>query len=217
MTTLLHISASPRGDDSHSLALARTFVEAFEQAWPAASVDHWDLWDGSLPEFGPDAARAKMRVFAGEAPQGAEELAWHRARLAFERFAAADLYLFSLPMWNSGVPYIAKQFIDVVSQPGWVFGFDGESGYTGLLEGKRAAVVYTSAVYGNERPPAFGSDFQQPFFDGWLRWAGVHEIDSIEFRPNLAVGDPEPARLTAHAEARRLGTEFAVDARAAAA
>lgn len=217
MTTLLHISASPRSDDSHSLAIARTFVEAFEQAAPATSVDRWDLWDGSLPEFGPDAARAKMRAFAGEAPQGAEELAWHRARLAFERFAAADLYLFSLPMWNAGVPYIAKQFIDVVSQPGWVFGFDGELGYTGLLEGKRAAVVYTSAVYGNERPPAFGSDFQQPFFDGWLRWMGVHEIDSIEFRPNLAVGDPEPARLTAHAEARRLGTAFGLDTRAAAA
>lgn len=217
MTTLLHISASPRSDDSHSLAIARTFVEAFEQAAPAASVDRWDLWDGSLPEFGPDAARAKMRAFAGEAPQGAEELAWHRARLAFERFAAADLYLFSLPMWNAGVPYIAKQFIDVVSQPGWVFGFDGELGYTGLLEGKRAAVVYTSAVYGDERPAAFGSDFQQPFFDGWLRWAGVHEIDSIGFRPNLAVADPEPARLAAHAEARRLGTAYGFDTRAAAA
>lgn len=217
MTTLLHISASPRGDDSHSLAIARTFVEAFEKAAPATSVDRWDLWDGSLPEFGPDAARAKMRAFAGEAPQGAEELAWHRARLAFERFAAADLYLFSLPMWNAGVPYIAKQFIDVVSQPGWVFGFDGELGYTGLLEGKRAAVVYTSAVYGDERPAAFGSDFQQPFFDGWLRWTGVHEIDSIEFRPNLAVADPEPARLAAHAEARRLGTAYGFDTRAAAA
>jgi len=70
---------------------------------------------------------------------------------------------------------------------------------------------------GDERPPAFGSDFQQPFFDGWLRWAGVHEIDSIQFRPNLAIGDPEPGRLAAHAEARRLGAEFGHDARAAAA
>ena len=217
MTTLLHISASPRGEASHSLAIARTFTEAFAQASPEASVDHWDLWDGTLPAFGPDGAGAKMRVFAGDEPQGPEEIAWHRARLAFERLAAADLYLFSLPMWNAGVPYIAKQFIDVVSQPGWVFGFDGETGYSGLLEGKRAAVVYTSAVYGEGRPPAFGADFQRPFFDGWLRWAGVSEIDSIEFRPNLAIADAEPGRLAAHAEARRLGAEFGRDARAAAA
>lgn len=217
MTTLLHLSASPRGESSHSLAIAQRFVEAFEQASPEASVDHWDLWDGSLPAFGPDGAGAKMRVFAGDEPEGAEEIAWHRARLAFERFAAADLYLFSLPMWNSGVPYIAKQFIDVVSQPGWVFGFDGETGYSGLLEGKRAAVVYTSAVYGEGRPPAFGADFQQPFFEGWLRWAGIDEIDSVEFRPNLAIADAEPGRLAALAEARRLGAEFGRDARAAAA
>lgn len=217
MTKLLHISASPRGEASHSLAIARAFVESFEQAAPDASVDHWDLWDGSLPAFGPEGAGAKMRVFAGEQPEGAEQTAWHRARLAFERLDAADLYLFSLPMWNSGVPYIAKQFIDVVSQPGWVFGFDGETGYSGLLEGKRAAVVYTSAVYGEGRPPAFGADFQQPFFEGWLRWAGITEIDSVEFRPNLAIADAEPGRRAAHAEARRLGLEFARDAQRAAA
>jgi len=217
MTALLHVSASPRSDASHSLAIARSFIESFEDAAPGASIDHWDLWDGSLPSFGPDGAGAKMRTFAGEEPQGAEEIAWHRARVAFERFAAADLYLFSMPMWNAGVPYIAKQFIDVVSQPGWVFGFDGDAGYSGLLEGKRAAVVYTSAVYGEGRGPAFGSDFQKPYFEDWLRWAGVSEIESIEFRPNLAIADPEPGLVAAHVEARRVGADFARDARAAAA
>ena len=60
----------------------------------------------------------------------------------------ADGYLFSVPMWNAGVPYILKQFIDVVSQPGMVFAFDPAAGYTGLLTGKKAASIYTSAVYG---------------------------------------------------------------------
>ena len=32
------------------------------------------------------------------------------------RFDAADYYLFSIPMWNHQVPYILKQFIDVVNQ-----------------------------------------------------------------------------------------------------
>ncbi|MBM7503645.1 FMN-dependent NADH-azoreductase [Agromyces aurantiacus] len=208
MTTLLHISASPRGEDSESLAIARTFLDAFRAAQPTASVDEWDLWDGSLPSFGPDGAGAKMRIFAGEQPVGTQQVAWHRARLAFERFAAADLYLFSLPMWNAGIPYIAKQFIDVVSQPGMVFGFDPEAGYTGLLRGRRAAVVYTSAVYGDDRPPAFGSDFQRPYFEDWLNWAGVTDVDSVAFRPNLAVADAEPGRRAAHDEARRLGAEF---------
>ncbi|WP_136706121.1 NAD(P)H-dependent oxidoreductase [Agromyces sp. H66] len=208
MTTLLHVSASPRGEASESLAIARAFVGAFRKANPAASVDEWDLWDGSLPDFGPEGAGAKMRIFAGEQPVGPQEVAWHRARLAFERFAAADLYLFSLPMWNAGIPYIAKQFIDVVSQPGMVFGFDPEAGYSGLLEGRRAVVVYTSAVYGEDRPPAFGSDFQQPYFENWLNWAGITDVSSIAFRPNLAVADAEPGRSAAHEAARRMGAEF---------
>jgi FMN-dependent NADH-azoreductase len=104
-------------------------------------------------------------------------------------------------MWNASVPYILKQFIDVVSQPGMVFGFDPDSGYTGLLTGRKAAVVYTSAVYGDGRGPAFGADFQAPFFDDWLRWAGITDVASISFRPNLATADAESGRRLAAAEA----------------
>ena len=81
-------------------------------------------------------------------PTGEQAAAWQAAKSTFERFAAADEYLFTVPMWNHGIPYILKQFIDVVSQPGMVFSFDPEAGYTGLLTGKKAAVIYTSAVYG---------------------------------------------------------------------
>ncbi len=211
MTTLLHISSSPRGEASESLALAGAFLQAVTEARPDISVDHWDLWDGSLPSFGPDGAGAKMRVFAGENPSGAQEIAWHRARLAFERFAAADLYVFSVPMWNAGIPYILKQFIDVVSQPGMLFGFDPEHGYTGLLQGKRAAALYTSAVYGDDRPPAFGSDFQAPYLDDWLRWAGITDVRSVQFRPNLAAADVAERRVIAHKEARAAGAVFGLD------
>ncbi len=211
MTTLLHISSSPRGEASESLALAGAFLQAVTEARPDISVDHWDLWDGSLPSFGPDGAGAKMRVFAGENPAGAQEIAWHRARLAFERFAAADLYVFSVPMWNAGIPYILKQFIDVVSQPGMLFGFDPEHGYTGLLEGKRAAAIYTSAVYGEGRPPAFGSDFQAPYLADWLRWAGITDVRAVKFRPNLAAADVADRRVIAHEEAREAGAVFALD------
>lgn len=208
MTTLLHISSSPRGEQSESLALAKTFLGEFRAANPGATIDEWDLWDGSLPSFGPDGAGAKMSVFAGETPQGAQEIAWRRARAAFDRFAAADLYLFSMPMWNHGLPYITKQFIDVVSQPGTVFGFDGERGYTGLVTGRAAVAIYTSAVYGSDRGPEFGNDFQKPYFEDWLRWAGIDDVSSIEFRPNLATADADTRRARAHRQARLIAQTF---------
>src|SRR4051794_22484454 len=183
---LMHISASPRGRRSESIAIAETFLEAFADTHPEVEIETFDLWDGTLPPFGPDAAAAKMAVFAGADPDGDAAVAWRAATRTFERLAAADRYLFSVPMWNAGVPYVLKQLIDVVSQPGMVFGFAPVAGYTGLLTGRRAAVVYTSAVYGEGRGPAFGNDFQAPFLRDWLRWAGIEPTVEVEFRPNLA-------------------------------
>src|SRR6476660_6434365 len=199
---LLHISASPRGRRSESISIATTFLDAFAETHPDVAIETFDLWDGSLPEFGPDAAAAKMAVFAGADPVGGPANAWARAVAAFQRFAAYDRYLFSVPMWNAGVPYILKQFIDVISQPGMVFGFDPVAGYTGLLTGKKAAVIYTSAVYGPGRGPSFGADFQSTFFDDWLNWAGICDIASVQFRPNLATADAESGRYAAHSAAR---------------
>jgi FMN-dependent NADH-azoreductase len=208
MTRLLHISASPRGAASESLQVAQHFLGAVRDVRPYVEIDTFDLWDGTLPEFGPAAAGAKMSVFAGQTPTGDQAAAWQAAKATFERFAAADEYLFTVPMWNHGIPYILKQFIDVVSQPGMVFGFDAESGYTGLITGKKAAVIYTSAVYGPGRAPSFGDDFQAPYLTSWLRWIGIENIASVEFRPNLATADADSDRQRAHADARDAGKRF---------
>lgn len=208
MTTLLHVSASPRGAASESLALAGTFLESYRDARPGDVVEHLDLWDGTLPAFGPAAAGAKMAVFAGREPAGEEAAAWEAAKATFRRFAGADRYLFSIPMWNSGVPYVLKQFIDVVTQPGMAFGFDAEHGYTGLLTGRRAVAIHTSAVYGPSYRPGFGSDFAEPYFADWLRFVGIEDAGSVRFRPNLVTGDADAGRQAAHAAARELGKRF---------
>ena len=206
--SLLHVSSSPRGAASESLAIAEAFLASYRETHPVMAVDTFDLWDGSLPAFGPEAAHAKMAVFAGKIPTDAQASAWQAAQRTFRRFDAADQYLFSVPMWNTGVPYVLKQFIDVVSQPGMVFGFDPEHGYAGLLTGKKAAVVYTGAVWGADRGAAFGVDHQQPFFDDWLRWAGISDITTIRFQPNLATADADTGRRIALAQARDAGKTF---------
>lgn len=202
MSRLLHISSSPRGEASESLAIADTFIQTYRETHPEADVESYDLWDGTLPEFGPAAAKAKMTVFAGQQPTGEQAAAWEAAKATFERFNSADRYLFSIPMWNAGVPYILKQFIDVVSQPGMVFGFDPTTGYSGLLQGKKAAVIYTSGVYGPDFRPGFGTDFQATFFRDWLAFVGITDVTEISFRPNIATADAESGRRQAHDAAR---------------
>jgi FMN-dependent NADH-azoreductase len=202
---MLHVSASPRGEASESLAIAHEFLTTYRETHPGEEVETFDLWDGTLPAFGPEAAAAKMRLFAGQEPAGD---AWSSAVRTFERINAHDKFLFSVPMWNAGVPYILKQLIDVISQPDMLFSFDSEHGYTGLLTGKKAAVIYTSGVYGPGLPPSFGADFQQPYFDNWLRWAGITDISSVEFRPDLVTANADADRKLAQEDARQLARTF---------
>ena len=81
MPTLLHISASPRAASSHSLAIAHTFLEVLADERPDIDVEHWDLWDGTLPQFGPDAVaggsrdggeRGRVQELAGAAVQAVQ-------------------------------------------------------------------------------------------------------------------------------------------------
>ena len=82
-----------------------------------------------------------------------------------------------------------------------------QHGYTGLLTGKKAAVIYTGAVWGADRGPEFGVDHQQPFFEDWLRWAGVEDITSMRFQPNVATADADTARQRSYAQACDAGKD----------
>lgn len=216
MTKLLYVVGSPRGGNSESTAIANTFLEAYRDANPALEVDTLDLWREPLPLYGKAGAEAKMSVFAGRRPAGEQGDAWADVLRVFERFNAADRYLFTVPMWNHGVPWPLKHLIDTITQPGLIFAFDPEKGYTGLLTGKKAAVVYTSGVYGPGRDPAFGADFHSTYFNDWLRFAGIEDVSDVRFQPTIATADPDALREAAHAEARRLGARFESSALAAA-
>lgn len=197
MTHLLHVNASARGDASRSLELATRFIRELQAADDALTVARLDVFDGTLPEFGTIAAGAKMAVFAGHDQSAEERRAWSDARAVFDRFAAADTYVFNVPFWNAGVPYPLKQLVDVITQPGWAFAFDPETGYRGLLEGKRAFVVYTSGVYAEGLPPSFGADFTTTFFRDWLEFIGITDVEEVRFAPTVVNADVEGTRRAA--------------------
>jgi FMN-dependent NADH-azoreductase len=216
MSNLMYVISSPRGDQSESRAIADEFLDAYRRSDPSVEVDMLDLWTEPLPVYGGNGVGAKMAVFAGQTPSGDQAAAWADVQRIFARFDAADEYLFAVPMWNHGVPWVLKHLIDTISQPGMVFGFDPATGYTGLLTGKRAVVVYTSAVYHEGAPLAFGTDFHRAYFNDWLRWAGIDKLSEVRFQPNLVTSDAGAGRAVAKASARALGNSFAGFSRLAA-
>lgn len=217
MRNLLYVNSSPRGEQSESRSIAEEFLRGVRDGAPDVLVDVLDLWSEPLPVYAGKGVAAKMSVFAGQEPTGEEGEAWSGVKRVFDRFARADDYLFTVPMWNHNVPWVLKHLIDTISQPGMVFGFDPHTGYSGLLEDKRAVVVYTSAVYYEGASLAFGRDFHRTYFNDWLRWAGIDDVAEIRFQPNLVTDDAAGARAAALVEARELAHRFTCSEPAAAA
>lgn len=198
---LLYVKGSPRGASSQSTKVAEATLAAYRKKNPGATIDEIDLWQTPLPEFDGDRAAAKMTFFGEGKLDGVRKTAWDEIVTITNRFTSATDYLFTVPMWNGGIPYRLKLYIDIITQPGLLFGFDPAAGYSGLLKGKRATVIYTSGVYAPGVPPAFGTDHHSTYFDDWLRLVGVTDISTVRFQPTLltndAAGGLEKARLTA--------------------
>ena len=209
MPDLLHVTSSPRRDRSESLALAEALLDAYRKTAPQAEIDRLDLFDDPLPVFATDAARAKMKVIGGEKFSAADAAAWAELEAVFGRLTGADDLVFTVPMWNAGIPWPLKHLIDLVTQPGLAFGFDPGHGYSGLLEGKRAVALYTSHVYFPGVDARFGVDFHSTYFEYWLRFVGIEDIRTVRLQPSYRTPDFDERKAAALAEARALGRGLA--------
>ncbi len=142
MATVLYIKASPRGGRSHSLAVADAFVETYRAAHPGDEVKTLDVFKADLPAFDGLAVQAKYTILHGQKHTAEELAAWQAVEAVIAEFKAADKYVFAVPMWNFGIPYRLKQYLDLLIQPGYTFSYSPEKGYTGLVTGKPVFVAY---------------------------------------------------------------------------
>jgi FMN-dependent NADH-azoreductase len=146
MARLLYIEASPRKDRSASIRVAQAYIEAHKKSHPEDIVDTIDLWNTELPAFDGDVINAKYAILHGEQHSEVQKKAWEAVEEVIANFKTADRYLFSLPMWNFGIPYRLKHFIDVLVQPGYTFSFSQTEGYKGMVTENRQCSSMPGAV-----------------------------------------------------------------------
>lgn len=197
MSKLLYIEASPTKGRSNTIAVAETFLEAYRAAHPDDEIERLDLWKTVLPPFDGDTIDAKFAVLRTKQFTPAQFERWDAVRRVSRHFNSADKYVFSVPMWNFGVPYIFKHYIDVVTLPGENWTWSRAAGYGTILSGKKALAIYSSASPHIEVGEG-ADDFHRPFIRQWLRFIGVKDIHEIAVAPTLS--DPETlAKLKADA------------------
>jgi FMN-dependent NADH-azoreductase len=194
--------------------LAEAFLETYCSAMPNTEVDRLNTFT-DLPAFGPRHVGAKMAVIAHEPVPDAASKDWAEVLEVAARVQAADTLLFAVPMWNGGIPWSLKLFIDIVTQPGVAFRFDPATGYTGLLGGRRAVVAYASRVYAPDVAPAFGVDHQSTYFNWWLQYCGIADIHELRIQPTFPGEKFDAERERAMVEAQALAHTLATSTVAA--
>jgi FMN-dependent NADH-azoreductase len=209
MRKLLYIKASPRGDQSFSLAAADAFAAAYRQAHPTDEILTIDLFGRHLPPFDGAVLQAKYAIMAGGRPTDAQKGAWKAVEDMIAEFKAADKYLLALPMWNFGIPYRLKHYIDVITQPGYTFSFSPDSGYQGLVTGKPIQVVYARGGAYPAGSPAEAYDLQSRYVELWLGFIGFTDVRRLVVEPTLGHADGGTAvRQQALSQAQALAPTF---------
>ena len=121
-----------------------------------------------------------------------EHAAWTAVQKVIAKFKSADKYVFAIPMWNFGIPYRLKHYLDLVVQPTYTFAFDPQKGYQGLMESKPVLAIYARGGVYEEGAPAEAMDFQKRYMDALFGFLGFAEPKSIFVEPTIHEG-PEAA------------------------
>jgi len=128
------------------------------------------------------SVQAKYTILHGKSHSKEEQQIWKNIEEVIKQFTSADKYVLAVPMWNFGIPYRLKQYIDLIVQPGYTFSYSKDKGYTGLVVGKPLLAVYAR---GGEYP--VGSEAEA--FDLQIKY-----IRSVVVEPTLQ-GGPDVAEI----------------------
>ena len=179
MKRLLHIDASPRGERSRSGAIGLYLVAALQAEFSDLELHSLNVFDADLPPFDRAAVEGRYGLLMGVPVPPEQAQAWEALRAITDHFLSFDTWLFTVPMWNFGVPYRFKQYIDLVTHPGLTFRNDAAGNVEGLAAGRTAIVVAASAMPFGQNAEIDGLDFQLAYLRAWLGFIGVTQIHAV--------------------------------------
>lgn len=185
---VLHIVASPRGSQSRTLRVADAVLKKIGKDFPGAEIDTLDVFTEKLPEMNITRVKGKYMLMSGQELSGDAVQAWEEIKAHIARFLAADVIVISTPMWNFGIPYRLKHYIDVVWQPGFMFKYT-ENGPVGLAAGRKVIVVSSRGGDYTPGTPAEAYDQIIPYLKTVLGWAGITDQTYISVQPMDANND----------------------------
>lgn len=179
---VLHVIATPRGAQSRTLPISLAFLDRVKAQRPDVEVQDLDLSSADLPEVNDAMASSKYALMMGQPVDPSVVTSWPRVEALVDDFRSADAYVVTSPMWNFGLPYTLKHWIDCIVQPGYTFTY--ENGFpTPLVHGKRMVCITSRGADYSPTGPMGAYDFQEPYLRAIFGFVGITDIDFVHAQP----------------------------------
>jgi FMN-dependent NADH-azoreductase len=205
---LLHIIATPRGHASNTIRISNTLLEELYAKYDDLSVEVLDLFRVDLPAVAGENIESKYMLMTGQQLDDSHKNSWKQIEASIELFLDADIYLVTVPMWNFGIPYALKYYIDAIVQPGYLFRYNEHGVPEGMVKGKKMICVTSRGGDYSEGNPLNALDFVEPYLRTIFNFVGITDIHFINIQPmDITAELRKTAIQKAINEARDLVTE----------
>jgi FMN-dependent NADH-azoreductase len=181
MDNILAINSSAALDSSASRTLVGHALDLLTDADPRAVIVRRDLDAAPIPHLTSETLAAVKGVPATDREREARSLSDE----LIAELRAADVIVIGAPMYNFGVPTSLRAWFDYVLRAGETFSYS-ETGFEGLLSGKRVIVIVSRGGLYSECP-AQAVDFQEPYLRHLLSFMGITDVTVVRAE-KLALG-----------------------------
>jgi FMN-dependent NADH-azoreductase len=195
MSTLLVITASPRGERSVTRALTTKFAQGWAQGHPRDTILLRDIGHHPVPHVTEPWVVGSAAPADAQTPESKAAIAVSDQLL--EEFLAADRYIFGVPMYNFNIPSTFKAYIDQIVRAGKTFAV-GPNGFEGLVKNKKALFITGSGGSYTAGTPMAAFNFQEPYLRvifGFIGLTDLHFVtaDSMNLGEDAAKNSREKA------------------------
>jgi FMN-dependent NADH-azoreductase len=180
---LLHIISTPRSHESNTVRISNALIEALYLKYTDLNVKVLDLFKVDLPAVAGVNIESKYKLMTGQELDDNHRSSWEAIEANINRFLDADIYVVTTPMWNFGIPYALKYYIDAIVQPGYLFRYNEIGVPIGMVTGKKMFVVTSRG--GDYSPNSYLShlDFVEPYLRSIFNLVGITDITFINAQP----------------------------------
>lgn len=180
MSTLLHISVSPRGEHSISRQLSNAAVKAWKKRNPEGRVIERDLAKTPLTFIDLDWIVGSF--MAPEQHSGAHKKALALSDELVAELWEADEIVIGTPMYNFSIPAALKAWIDHVVRAGKTFRYNSEGRPEGLVagHGKKVTVIVASGGAYTDGSGLAALNYEVPYLRFILGFIGITDVNFIE-------------------------------------